>query len=138
MKTWLTPDAAQRALKEGRGEGIRIAVLDSGIETSHPRLKGLKLADDVVVLEQEGRIQFVPGKGVDTFGHGTAIAGIIRSLAPEAQLGSFRVLGEQLRSRTALIAEAARMAIQRGYHILNCSFGCGREDHVLQYKDWVD
>lgn len=138
MKTWLTPEAARRALKEGRGEGIRIAVLDSGIETSHPLLKGLRLADDLAVVEQEGRINLIPGKGVDTFGHGTAIAGIIRALAPEAQLGSFRVLGEQLRSRTALIAEAARQAISRGYQILNCSFGCGREDHVLQYKDWVD
>ena len=138
MKTWLTPETALRALKEGRGEGVRIAVLDSGIETTHPTLKGLKLADDLAVVEHEGRMAVAPGKGVDVFGHGTAIAGIIHALAPEAQLGSFRVLGEQLRSRTAIIAEAARQAIQRGYHILNCSFGCGREDQVLQYKDWVD
>jgi subtilisin len=31
-----------------------------------------------------------------------------------------------------------RQALDRGYHILNCSFGCGREDHVLAYKDWID
>jgi subtilisin len=37
-----------------------------------------------------------------------------------------------------IIREAARLALERGYHILNCSFGCGREDHVLLYKDWID
>jgi subtilisin family serine protease len=31
-----------------------------------------------------------------------------------------------------------RQAIRRGYHILNCSFGCSREDQVLMYKDWID
>lgn len=24
------------------------------------------------------------------------------------------------------------------WHILNCSFGCGRPDQVLAYKDWID
>jgi len=80
----------------------------------------------------------VEGQGKDVFGHGTAIAGIIRRVAPEAEIGSFRVLGEQLRSRTLIIREGVRLALERGYHILNCSFGCGREDHVLHYKDWID
>ena len=131
MKTWLNPDAARRALKEGRGEGINIAILDSGVE-------GFTLKDDLALTEQGGKISISPGLGIDTFGHGTAIAGIIHTLAPAAQLGSFRVLGERLRSRTALIAEAACQAIRRGYHILNCSFGCAREDQVFQYKDWID
>jgi subtilisin len=34
--------------------------------------------------------------------------------------------------------EGARIAIERGYHILNCSLGCGIPDHVLKYKSWVD
>jgi subtilisin len=37
-----------------------------------------------------------------------------------------------------IIREGVRLALERGYHILNCSFGCGREDHVLLYKDWID
>src|SRR5208283_2453554 len=40
--------------------------------------------------------------------------------------------------RTLIIREGARLALERGYHILNCSFGCSREDHVLFYKDWID
>jgi len=115
-----------------------VAVLDSGIERDHPALAGLTLADDVAVLDDGLKLRVVPGEGRDAFGHGTAVAGIIHQLAPEAELGSFRVLGQQLRSRTVIIREAARLALERGYHILNCSFGCGRDDHVLFYKEWID
>jgi len=125
-------------LKEGRGAGVRIAVLDSGIEAGHSFLKGIKLSDDVAITDQGVQIAVVPGAGRDVFGHGTAIAGIIRELAPEAEIGSFRVLGEHLRSRSLIIREGVRQALDRGYDILNCSFGCGREDQVLLYKDWID
>jgi subtilisin family serine protease len=101
-------------------------------------LEGLVLADDLAVVEDGLRLATVEGEGKDVFGHGTAIAGIIRRVAPDAEIGSFRVLGQQLRSRTLIIREGVRLALERGYHILNCSFGCGREDHVLHYKDWID
>ncbi len=135
---WPTLEEARSCLKRGTGRGVKIAVLDSGIEAAHPLLNGLKLADDLAVIEQRLQISVVPGQGRDVFGHGTAIAGIIRQVAPEAQIGSFRVLGEHLRSRTLIIREGVRQALERGYHILNCSFGCGREDQVLLYKDWID
>jgi subtilisin len=137
MNTWPTLDEARSCLKEGRGRAIKVAVLDSGIETAHPLLNGLELAHDLSIVEEGSGMATCPG-GRDVFGHGTAIAAIIRELAPEAQLGSFRVLGERLRSRTMIIREGARMAMERGYHVLNCSFGCSREEHVLLYKDWID
>ena len=138
MNTWLTVEQARRFLREGSGRGIRIAVLDSGIEVNHPELKGLRLVDDLAIVDDGLQLTCVPGGGVDMYGHGTAIAGILQQLAPQAELGSFRVLGEQLRSRTAIIREGVRQALDRGYQILHCSFGCTREDQVLQYKDWID
>jgi subtilisin len=133
-----TIEQARAALKQGTGRNIKVAIIDSGIETSHPLLRGLTLADDVAIVDQGFQISTIPGEGHDAYGHGTAIAAIIRELAPEAQIGSFRVLGQHLRSRTLLIREAVRQALDRGYHILNCSFGCSREDHVLVYKEWID
>ena len=138
VNTWPTLDEARSFLRQGSGRGIKIAVLDSGIETSHPMLDGIELSDDLAVIDEGLQLATVAGDGKDVFGHGTAIAGILRRVAPEAQIGSFRVLGEQLRSRTQIIREGVRLALERGYHILNCSFGCGREDHVLHYKDWID
>ena len=138
VNDWPTLQEARRFLKEGRGKGVKIAILDSGVESSHPRLGGLELADDVAIVEEGLQIRAVPGKGHDSFGHGTAIAGILRRVAPEAQLGSFRLLGDRLRSRTLVIAAGVRLALERGYHILNCSFGSSREDQVLTYKEWLD
>jgi len=138
MSTWPSVEDARNALQHGRGEGIKIAVLDSGIQISHPALAGLQLSDDVAIITDGLQLRVEAGQGRDLFGHGTAIAGIIHEVAPQAQIGSFRVLGEQLRSRTAFICEGVRQAVERGYHVLNCSFGCGREDLVLRYKDWID
>lgn len=138
MDTWPTIESARSFLQKGRGKNVKIAVLDSGIDASHPLLQGLVLADDIAIVEQGGQLGVVPGDGRDVFGHGTAIAGVLRTLAPEAEIGSFRVLGEELRSRSRIIREGARQALDRGYHILNCSFGCGREDQVILYKDWID
>ena len=138
MKTWITPEEALAAIRDGRGRGVRIASLDSGVEASHPALGGLVLADDLAVVEDGMKLRVVPGEGRDLFGHGTAVAGIIRATAPEAEIGSIRVLGESLSARTAIILEGARLAIERGYHILNCSLGCGVPEHVLKYKSWVD
>lgn len=138
MRPWITPEEAAEAIRRGSGRGVRIAVLDSGIEVGHPALDGLRLVDDIAIVEDGMKLAVVPGEGRDLFGHGTAVAGIIRRAAPEAEIGSIRVLGESLSARTAIILEGARQAIDRGYHILNCSLGCGIPEHVLKYKTWVD
>src|SRR5580704_3074593 len=114
MSVWPNLNEARSFLQDGTGRGVKIAVLDSGIETSHPRLCKLALADDVAFFEDGLNFCVVSGEGKDVFGHGTAIADIIRQLAPEAELGSFRVLGSNLRSRSLLIREGATQAIQRG------------------------
>jgi subtilisin family serine protease len=131
-------DLARAWLAEGTGRGVKIAVIDCGVNPSHPAVAGLKLIDDIAIVEKGASLEVVPGEGKDFYGHGTALTSIIRRLAPEAEIGSIRVLGERLKSRTAIIQEGARQALDRGYHILNCSFGCGIEEHLLRYKAWVD
>ena len=131
-------DEARRALEKGTGKGVRIAVIDSGVEIDHPALPGLTLVDDLHVVDAGVQIEVKPGDGSDVYGHGTAVAGVIRRIAPDAQIGSIRVLGANLGSRTVIIREGVRQAIDRGYHILNCSFGCGLSEHIFQYKEWID
>lgn len=138
MKVWISPEEARAAIQRGRGRGVRVAILDSGIEASHPTFAGTRLLDDVAIVEDGFRLRTIAGDGRDLFGHGTAIAGIVREVAPEVEIGSFRVLGESLTARTAMILQGAWLALERGYHILNCSLGCGILEHVLQYKSWVD
>ena len=135
---WLTLERARSALVEGRGAGVRIAVIDSGIEVGHPSLIGLALSDDVQIVDNGMQIEVREGDGTDIYGHGTAVASIIREIAPAVVIGSFRVLGPRRSSRTVIIREGVRQAIDRGYNVLNCSFGCGIQDHIFQYKDWID
>lgn len=138
MAQWIDLDQAKRAISEGTGSGIKIAVLDSGVEASHPKLFGMRLADDLAVVTNVHKLQVVEGKGLDVFGHGTAVTGVIRRVAPSAQIGSIRVLGADNSSRTIIIRRAAQEALDRGYHILNCSFGCAIQSQILEYKCWVD
>src|SRR3982075_4611071 len=110
MEPALTPDPspfrldeARRAWEKGTGKGVRIAVIDSGVEIDHPALPGLTLVDDLHVIDAGVQIEVKPGDGSDIYGHGTAVTGVIRRIAPDAQIGSIRVLGANLGSRPGLI-----------------------------------
>ena len=135
---WPDPATAAEILRDGTGDGIRVAIIDSGVEFSHPQLGGIDIADDVAIETDGLRLVTKPNSGQDVFGHGTAVAGIIHATAPGAKIGSFRVLDSQNSSRSAIVCEAVRQALDAGYHIINCSFGCGVLDQVLDYKTWVD
>lgn len=136
---WIDLEAGRKALEEGDGAGVKVAILDSGVETSHPALQGLELDDDLAVEAQGPAVSVHEANGVDLYGHGTAIASIIRRLAPAARLGSFRVLNANLASRSHIIREGVRLAMENGYHVLNCSFGClGTREFIMNYKAWVD
>ncbi|MDF1810975.1 MAG: S8 family serine peptidase [Verrucomicrobiales bacterium] len=136
---WPTLDQARLALAEGDGANVKVAIIDSGIESSHPLLKGMNLADDVVVSCDGMNINFEEGRGHDVYGHGTAVAGVLLDEVPDVTVGSFRALDPRNRSRSFVIAEAVHLAISRGYQVINCSFGCrGQPKYVMEYKEWVD
>src|ERR1043166_753787 len=64
-------------LWQGRtGKGVRVAVVDSGIDTEHPDLKG-KVKQSVEIQRVDGHFEFLPSTSGDQAGHGTACAGII-------------------------------------------------------------
>lgn len=136
---WVTPGMAAEALRTGTGEGVRIAVIDSGIDAAHPEFASLEIGDHVAVIEDRGHVNVVDEPPTDVYGHGTAVASVIHRIAPRAVVGSFRVLDARNLSRTAVIRTGVREAIRRGYHILNCSFGCrGLPKYVLPHKEWID
>lgn len=137
--SWPSLPELQDAARNGTGRGVRVAVIDSGVEASHPRLAGLDLTDQVAFDERNGLVVAIEEEAGDVFGHGTAVADILHRFAPEAQVGSFRVIDARSVSRTHIICAGVREAIRRGYHILNCSFGCrGLAKFILPHKEWAD
>jgi len=139
MTSCISPDEAKAAIRRTTGKGVKIAILDSGVEVTHPGLARMRLVDDIAILPESNSWYVCAGDGQDPYGHGTAIAGIIHTIAPEAEIGSFRVLGHELSSRTPIICEGVRQALDRGYQIINCSVGCpGVSKYLMGFKTWVD
>ena len=75
------------------GEGVRVCILDSGVERGHPLVGGLERAVTIAVGEDDEAVVTDDDVG-DLSGHGTACAGIVRALAPGCSLTSVRVLGQ--------------------------------------------
>ena len=122
------------------GRGVRVAIIDSGIEADHPAL-GNSVAAHAgvdVVLDHEGEPRIVPGAHDDRFGHGTACASIIHRLAPEATIVSVRVLGSGLSGKSSQFLAGLRWAIDQRFDVVNLSLGTTRRDSALAFHDACD
>ena len=135
--TALTPEWAWGG---STGAGVRVAVLDSGIDATHPALGGCVDVDGGVVVEtdRDGAIHIVPGPHEDAFGHGTACAGIIHQLAPEAEITSVRVLGRALSSTSDVFVAALSWAVEQRFDVINLSLGSRKRDWALAFHDVCD
>jgi subtilisin family serine protease len=82
----------------------------------------------VAISEGPDGLIFDEEPHTDVYGHGTACAGIIRSLAPECELYSIRVLGPALTGRGVVFAAGLRWAIDNGMQVCNLSLGTTKRD----------
>jgi subtilisin family serine protease len=118
--------SAPRAWEVTRGsQGVTVAVLDTGVDGSHPDLRG-SLVGGYDVIDQDAVAE-------DAHGHGTAVAGVIgaRTNNGEGQAGlcwtcsllAIRVLGADGFGTTSTIAEGIIRAVDAGARVLNLSLG---------------
>jgi subtilisin family serine protease len=115
------PDPVRTWAWEGAtGRGVKVAIIDSGVDADHPRVGGISGAV-VIDLDADGEPVAVPGPHDDLVGHGTACAGIIRGLAPEVELYSVRVLGENLKGKGMTFCAGIEWALDAGMDVLNMS-----------------
>jgi subtilisin family serine protease len=115
------------AFGDGSGRGLRVAVVDSGVERDHPAVGG-RLVESVAVERRGDDWEIVPTQPNDVVGHGTACAGIIHALAPEAEIVSVRVLGPDNRGNGGAFATGLWWAIdQSGCSVANLSLSSRSE-----------
>ena len=119
------------------GAGVRVGILDSGLETDHPRLAG-RVVQSVAVELVDGEPQVVPDESGDLYGHGTACGGIILGMAPDVELVSIRVLGADLRGKGTAFAAGLEWAIDQGINVLNLSLSSKSEALFPVFHDLVD
>lgn len=116
------------------GNGIKIAIIDTGIDYNHPDLFGFGPNGKVV-----GGYDFVDNdeQPMDTNGHGTEVAGIIaadgnlKGVSPKAKLLAYRVsaTGESVSSE--FIVSAVHRAIKEKVDIINLSLGVNKTNEEL-------
>ena len=108
------------------GKGIKIAVIDTGVNFAHPDFvtdgKNSDLLKGYDFVEMDSFPQ-------DTNGHGTQVAGIIsangqlRGIAPEAEIFAYRVSDDGESVPSTLIVDAIKRAMQDDVDIINISLG---------------
>ena len=131
-------DAREWAWGGATGEGVRVCVIDSGIDGTHPAVGGVNGAV-YVELGEDGETTSVldDGEG-DLFGHGTACAGIIRTLAPGCEIHSVRTLGRRLTGRGVVLLAGLRWAIEQGYDVINLSLSMSKASFVEELRELAD
>lgn len=119
------------------GTGVRVCVVDTGVEAAHPRVGALERA--VVVTEGlDGELDVVDCDPIDPTGHGTACASVIRSIAPGATLASARVLTDGRTGTGAALLAGLRWAIDEGYDLINLSLSTTRAEFQPALHELAD
>ncbi|MDG4754713.1 type VII secretion-associated serine protease mycosin [Micromonospora sp. WMMD718] len=126
---------AKTAWRTSTGRGVVVAVIDSGVDGTHPDLAG-QVLPGLDLVTPDG------SDGPDPVGHGTTVAGLIAGradddrgvlgLAPDAKILPVRVLDAENRYDDALIiAKAVRWAVDNGARVVNLSLGGGSDNPAL-------
>jgi subtilisin len=126
------------AFGDGRGAGVRVAVIDSGIDAGHPLLAGPLERAVAVELDGDGRVSVQADELGDISGHGTGCAGIVRALAPACELTSVRVLGADLTGVGDAFVAGLRWAVREGHHVVNLSLSTTKARFAAALRDLAD
>lgn len=120
------------------GAGVRVAIIDSGVDAHHPALDGCIETQVAVEVDDVGDATVVERDDGDEFGHGTACAGIVHRLAPEARIVSVKVLGSGLSGRAAAFLRGLSWAAEQGCEVINLSLGTNRREWALAFYEACD
>lgn len=119
---------------EYTGKGVTIAVIDSGVDVSDPRLAGVQVDGWGISLSATGHAG-ISGDFHDENGHGTDIAASVLKIAPEARLVAIKIMDGRLRTSADLMAAGIETAYRHGAHVINLSLGTPNMGKALLLRD---
>ena len=121
------------------GSGVTVAVIDSGVEATHPALGRRVVRSVKVEFDAAGEPAISDdAEAIDVVGHGTACAGIIHAMAPAADIISIRVLGPDNRGKGTLFAAGLAWAIDQGVSVANLSLSSRSEALFGAFHELAD
>jgi subtilisin len=138
----ISPDWPQELTREGAwggsdGSGVRVCILDTGVEDGHPLVGRLEGAV-TVSLADGGTVEVEQDSAGDLSGHGTACAGIVRSLAPACELYSVRILGSTATGSGDALLAGLRWAVEEGFHVVNVSLSTTKRHFAEALHELAD
>jgi subtilisin len=107
-------------IDRGTGKGVRVGILDSGVDFTHPAIADAA-HQCFEVREHQGGFVFQQAPGTDVLGHGTMCAGVIHRIAPEAELYNIKTLDETGLNSPSKVICGIQCAIANDLHVLNLS-----------------
>jgi subtilisin family serine protease len=114
------------------GAGVRVAVLDSGIDPAFPALTENR--GQSFILEDIGQglvVREVPvSVRTDASGHGSCVQSCLLAAAPDAIVDHYRILDEFNNCPSRLLCLALDHVIEKRYNIVNLSLGTRNENVV--------
>ena len=119
------------------GEGVRVCILDSGVEASHRWVGHIEGAVAVEVGEDD-EVTVVEDAEGDLAGHGTACAGIVRSIAPACSIFSVRVLGAGFTGSGTALLGGLHWAVEQGFHVINMSLSTTKSQFAGMLHEVAD
>jgi len=117
-----------QALAPEYGRGVKVAVIDTGIDLKHPAFSGRidtwnardYVGGDSTPQEVNAATDGTYSSG---YGHGTAVANLVLQVAPNATILPIRVIDPAGMTDTSTVASAISYAVSRGARIINLSLG---------------
>ncbi len=129
------------AWEGSQGEGVRVAIVDSGVEQDHPALGGSVKKGVVITWDPEASDNVRVEEDeypTDVSGHGTACGGIIHGIAPAAEIYSVRVLGKDMTGKAMQFAAGLRWSIDNGMHVVNLSLSTSKTEYFALFHELTD
>lgn len=115
------PDALTITFDSLSGNGVRVAIIDTGIDSTHLSV-GDVCAGTWLKISPDGALVEESDYG-DDLGHGTACAAIVRRLAPRCELLAVKIATEEKTITAELLAAGIDWAVQHQADVINISAG---------------
>src|SRR5215813_13640184 len=123
--------------RSATGQGVTVAIIDSGIDTDHKDLKG-RVIESVEARIEKNKVIFETSNEGDSAGHGTACAGIIARIAPGNKFASVKVLGAGGLGDGKVFLAGLEYAIKKRHKVINLSLGTTKPQFFAPLHDMLD